>query len=92
MANLFKNVPHLLRTITNLDRAHSMSALASIKTELKKRQRSFDSFGCHYHRIPFANYLLDINPLNELNSLAKSRHTPPHEMYVLLKYVSFIEQ
>ena len=29
MANLFKNLPHLLGTITNLDGAQSMRALAS---------------------------------------------------------------
>ncbi len=36
MANLFKNLPHLLGTITNLDGAQSMRALASIKAELQK--------------------------------------------------------
>ncbi|PZF91166.1 hypothetical protein C1904_01480 [Listeria ivanovii] len=41
MANLFKNMPHLLGTITNLDGAQSMRALASIKAELQKRQRLF---------------------------------------------------
>lgn len=41
MANLFKKLPHLLGTITNLDRVQSMRALASIKAELEKRQRLF---------------------------------------------------
>ncbi|QTN00543.1 type VII secretion protein EssC [Sediminibacillus dalangtanensis] len=41
MANLFRNLPHLVGTITNLDRAQSMRALASIKAELQKRQRLF---------------------------------------------------
>ncbi|ENH96305.1 hypothetical protein J416_11552 [Gracilibacillus halophilus YIM-C55.5] len=41
MANLFRHMPHLLGTITNLDRTQSMRALASIKAELKKRQRLF---------------------------------------------------
>ncbi|HDR4571463.1 type VII secretion protein EssC [Bacillus cytotoxicus] len=41
MANLFRNLPHLLGTITNLDGAQSMRALASIKAELQKRQRLF---------------------------------------------------
>ncbi|MUK87585.1 type VII secretion protein EssC [Ornithinibacillus sp. L9] len=41
MANLFKNLPHLVGTITNLDAAQSMRALASIKAELQKRQRLF---------------------------------------------------
>ncbi|MBU9723484.1 MULTISPECIES: type VII secretion protein EssC [Bacillaceae] len=41
MANLFKKLPHLLGTITNLDRSQAMRALASIKAELQKRQRLF---------------------------------------------------
>ncbi|MGL4588645.1 MAG: type VII secretion protein EssC [Mycoplasmatales bacterium] len=41
MANLFKDLPHLLGTITNLDGYQSMRALASIKSELKRRQRIF---------------------------------------------------
>ena len=35
MAGLFKNLPHLLGTITNLDGAESLRAMASIKSELK---------------------------------------------------------
>ena len=42
MANLFKNMPHLLGTITNLDGSESMRALASIKSELKRRQKIFN--------------------------------------------------
>ena len=45
MANLFKDLPHLLGTITNLDGAESMRALASIKSELKRRQRIFNEHG-----------------------------------------------
>jgi len=41
MANLFKDLPHLVGAITNLDGAASMRALASIKAELQKRQRMF---------------------------------------------------
>lgn len=41
MANLFKNMPHHLGSITNLDGYQSMRALASIKSELKRRQRIF---------------------------------------------------
>ncbi|MDO4666529.1 MAG: type VII secretion protein EssC [Streptococcus sp.] len=41
MANLFKDLPHLLGTITNLDGTQSMRALASINAELKRRQRLF---------------------------------------------------
>ncbi len=35
MANLFKDLPHHLGSITNLDGYQSMRALASIKSELK---------------------------------------------------------
>ena len=41
MAHLFKDLPHLLGTITNLDGNQSMRALASINAELKRRQRLF---------------------------------------------------
>lgn len=41
MAGLFKNLPHLLGTITNLDGAQSMRAMASIKSELARRQKIF---------------------------------------------------
>ena len=42
MANLFDKLPHLLGTITNLDGSESMRALASIKSELARRQRIFN--------------------------------------------------
>lgn len=57
MANLFKNLPHLLGTITNLDGAQSMRALASIKAELKKRQRLFGEN--------------DVNHINQYHKLYK---------------------
>ncbi|QKY69802.1 type VII secretion protein EssC [Lentibacillus sp. CBA3610] len=57
MANLFKNLPHLLGTITNLHRAQSLRALASIKAELQKRQRLF---GEH-----------DVNHINQYQKLYK---------------------
>lgn len=44
MANLFRDLPHLLGTITNLDGAQSMRALTSIKAELKRRQRLFSEY------------------------------------------------
>lgn len=45
MANLFKSLPHLLGTITNLDGSESMRALASVKSELGRRQRIFNEAG-----------------------------------------------
>lgn len=46
MAQPFKNIPHLLGTITNIEgsKNFSMRALASINSELKRRQRLFDQF------------------------------------------------
>lgn len=41
MAGLFKDLPHLLGTITNLDGSESQRAMASIKSELARRQRIF---------------------------------------------------
>lgn len=41
MANLFKDLPHLLGTITNLDGSQSMRALTAIKAELLHRQQLF---------------------------------------------------
>lgn len=55
MANLFKNLPHLVGTITNLDGDEAMRALTSIKAELKKRQRLFGEFDVNhinqYHKL-----------------------------------------
>lgn len=45
MANLFKDLPHLLGTITNLDGSESMRALASIQAENRRRQRVFGEVG-----------------------------------------------
>ena len=44
MAGLFRNLPHLLGTITNLDGAQSMRAMASIKSELSRRQNIFNRY------------------------------------------------
>ncbi len=55
MANLFKNMPHHLGSITNLDGYQSMRALASIKSELKRRQRIFSECDVNhingYHKL-----------------------------------------
>ena len=57
MANLFRNMPHLLGTITNLDGSESMRALASIKSELARRQRVFNES--------------DVNNINDYTKLFK---------------------
>lgn len=55
MANLFKNLPHLLGTITNLDGAESYRAMVSIKSELARRQRIFNEHNVNhingYHKL-----------------------------------------
>jgi len=58
MANLFKDLPHLLGTITNLDGSESMRALASIKSELKRRQQVFSEH--------------DLNNINEYTKLFRA--------------------
>lgn len=57
MANLFKDLKHLVGTITNLDGDEAMRALTSIKAELRKRQRLF---GEH-----------DVNHINQYHKLFK---------------------
>ncbi|MCL2365355.1 MAG: type VII secretion protein EssC, partial [Defluviitaleaceae bacterium] len=58
MANLFSDLPHLLGTITNLDGSESMRALASVKSELAKRQRIFNDH--------------DVNNINQYTQLFKA--------------------
>lgn len=44
MADLFRELPHHLGTITNLDRGGSVRALVSVKAELSRRQRIFGEY------------------------------------------------
>ncbi|MCY1581240.1 type VII secretion protein EssC [Staphylococcus pettenkoferi] len=67
MANLFKDLPHLVGTITNLDGDEAMRALTSIKAELKRRQRLFGDF--------------DVNHINQYHKLideGKAKIPMPH--------------
>lgn len=48
MANLFAKLPHLLGTITNLDKAESMRAMESIKSEMRRRERIFGEAGVNH--------------------------------------------
>lgn len=58
MAGLFKDLPHLLGTITNLDGSESMRAMASIKSELARRQHIFSQN--------------EVNHINQYNRLFRS--------------------
>jgi len=62
MANLFADLPHLLGMITNLDGSESMRALASIKSELARRQRIFGDFG--------------VNNINQYTKLFRAKEFP----------------
>jgi len=48
MAELFKDLPHLLGTITNLDGAQTMRALVAIKSENLRRQNVFKENGVNH--------------------------------------------
>ncbi|MCM3180975.1 type VII secretion protein EssC [Cytobacillus horneckiae] len=61
MAQPFRNMPHLLGTITNIEGSKNFSAraLASIRSELKRRQRLFDQY--------------QVNHINDYTSLYKRK-------------------
>ena len=67
MANLFRNLPHLLGTITNLDGAESYRAMVSIKSELARRQRIFNEYNVNH-----------INGYHQLYKLGKAQEPIPH--------------
>lgn len=67
MANLFKNLPHLLGTITNLEKAESLRAMASIHSELLRRQLIFSQAGVNH-----------INGYNKLFKEGKVEEPLPH--------------
>lgn len=69
MAQPFKNLPHLLGTITNIEgsKNFSMRALASIKSELKRRQRLFDEYEVNH-----------IHDYTELYRKGKAKEPLPH--------------
>ncbi len=67
MAGLFKKLPHLLGTMTNLDGSQSLRAMASIKRELARRQEVFSSYGVNH-----------INQYNKLFKMQKATQPIPH--------------
>ncbi|TYR79171.1 type VII secretion protein EssC [Priestia megaterium] len=69
MAQPFKNMPHLLGTITNIEGSKNFSAraLASIKSELKRRQRLFDQYEVNH-----------INDYTDLYKQHKASEPLPH--------------
>ena len=67
MANLFRKLPHLLGTITNLDGSSSMRAMSSIKAELSRRQNIFNEYQVNH-----------INGYNRLVKTGKAKEPLPH--------------
>ncbi|CAM4006563.1 type VII secretion protein EssC [Mesobacillus zeae] len=69
MAQPFKEMPHLLGTITNIEGSKNFSerALASIKSELKRRQRLFDRYVVNH-----------INDYTDLYKQGKAEEPLPH--------------
>ncbi len=67
MASLFKKLPHLLGVITNLDGSESMRALASIKSELSRRQMIFNAFDVNH-----------IDDYSKLFRMGKAKEPMPH--------------
>lgn len=67
MAGLFKDLPHLLGTITNLDGSESQRAMASIKSELARRQRIFSHYNVNH-----------INAYNKLFKNGEAQEPIPH--------------
>lgn len=69
MAQPFKNMPHLLGTITNIEGSKNFSkrALESIKSELKRRQRLFDEYEVNH-----------INDYTDLYKEGEAKEPLPH--------------
>lgn len=67
MANMFEDLPHLLGTITNLDKNESSRALVSIKAELNRRQILFSE-----------NKINNINQYTKLFKEGKVKEALPH--------------
>src|SRR5690625_2123913 len=69
MALLFKEIPHLLGTITNIEGSKNFSkrALASIKSEMKQRQRLFDEYEVNH-----------INDYTDLYKEGNAKQPLPH--------------
>lgn len=67
MAGLFRDLPHLLGTITNLDGSESMRALESIQSELRRRERIFRTMEVNH-----------INAYTELFRAGKAQEPIPH--------------
>ena len=91
MANVFKDLPHQIGIITNLEGNQSIRALAAIKSELKRRQRMLDSVGVNhidnYQRLRRTNPALEALPhlIIISDEFAELVQTQPEFMKELIK-------
>ncbi|MCR2803400.1 type VII secretion protein EssC [Paenibacillus soyae] len=74
MADVFRGMPHLVGTITNLDGNQTTRALLSIKSELLRRQRVFSQFGVNnidkYQKLYYSGRESGMPPIPHLIMIA----------------------
>ncbi|WP_232243202.1 type VII secretion protein EssC [Paenibacillus sp. GSMTC-2017] len=74
MADVFKGMPHLVGTITNLDGNQTTRALLSIKSELMTRQRVFSKYGVNnidkYQKLYYSGSVSGMPPVPHLIMIA----------------------
>lgn len=74
MADVFKGMPHLVGTITNLGGNQTARALLSIKSELLRRQRLFSEYGVNnidrYQKLYYSRKVSGMPPIPHLVMIA----------------------
>ena len=81
MANQFKNLPHLIGTITNIDGREINRSLLSIKAELVKRQEMFSESGVNH-----------INDYIKLYKAGKATKPMPHLIMVVDEFAELKQE
>lgn len=81
MANQFKNLPHLIGTITNIDGREIDRSLLSIKAELVKRQEMFSGSGVNH-----------INDYIKLYKAGKAEKPMPHLIMIVDEFAELKQE
>lgn len=81
MANQFKNLPHLIGTITNIDGREINRSLLSIKAELVKRQEMFSENGVNH-----------INDYIKLYKAGKATRPMPHLIMIVDEFAELKQE
>ena len=81
MANQFKNLPHLIGTITNIDGREINRSLLSIKAELVKRQEMFSECGVNH-----------INDYIKLYKGGKAKKPMPHLIVIVDEFAELKQE